>query len=177
MNSLAISKEVAMNKRAAFTALVLVLSPTIALAGENPVLGTWKLKSFVREVAATGEKYNQMGEYPSGYLSYSADGRMYAIGTADNRVKPLEANPTDEQRVKLHLTMFAYAGTYTVEGEKVVHHVDISWNQAWTGTELVRFYKLDGNILTIVTAPNKSPVDGREGRVVVVWEKVKAPTQ
>jgi hypothetical protein len=48
---------------------------------------------------------------------------------------------------------------------------------SWTGTELVRFYKLDGNILTIVTAPNKSPVDGREGRVVVVWEKVKAPTQ
>jgi hypothetical protein len=176
MNS-SISKEVAMNKRAAFTALMLVLSPTIVLAGDNPVLGTWKLKSFVREVAATGEKYNQMGEHPSGYLSYSADGRMYAIGTADNRVKPLEANPTDEQRVKLHQTMFAYAGTYTVEGEKVVHHVDISWNEAWTGTELVRFYKLDGNTLTIVTAPNKSPVDGREGRAIVVWEKVKAPTQ
>ena len=177
MNSLTHFKEVAMNKRAVFTALILVMSPTIALAGENPVLGTWKLKSFVREVAATGEKYNQMGDHPSGYLSYSADGRMYAIGAADNRVKPLEANPIDEQRVKLHQTMFAYAGTYTVEGEKVVHHVDISWNQAWTGTELVRFYRLDGNILTIVTAPNKSPVDGREGRVVVVWEKMKAPTQ
>ena len=81
-----------MNKRAAFTALMLLLSPTIALAGESPLLGTWKLKSFVREVAATGEKYNQMGEHPSGYLSYSADGRMYAIGTSDNRVKPLEAN-------------------------------------------------------------------------------------
>ena len=73
--------------------------------------------------------------------------------------------------------MYAYAGTYTLEGDKVVHHVDISWNQAWTGTDLVRFYKLDGNILTITTAPNKSLVDGREGRGVLVWEKVKAPTQ
>jgi hypothetical protein len=41
--------------------LALLLSPTIAFAGENPVLGTWKLKSFVREVTATGEKINQKG--------------------------------------------------------------------------------------------------------------------
>ena len=166
-----------MNKRAAFTALTLLLSPTIALAGENPGLGTWKLKSTVREVAATGEKIKQMGENPNGYLSYSADGRMYALITADNRIKPLEANPTDEQRVKLHQTMTAYAGTYTVQVEKVTHHVDISWNEAWTQTDQVRYFKLDGNILTITAAPNKSPIDGREGRTVLVWEKVKAPTQ
>jgi hypothetical protein len=157
--------------------LALLLSPTIAFAGENPVLGTWKLKSFVREVTATGEKINQMGEHPNGYLSYSADGRMYAIVTAGNRLKPLEANPTDEQRVKLHQTMTAYAGTYTVQADKVIPHVDISWNEAWTGTDQVRFTKLDGNVLTITTAPNKSPMDGREGRSVLVWEKVKSPTQ
>ena len=74
-----------MNMRAAFTGLMLLLSSPITLAGENPVLGTWKLKSFVREVTATGERIHQYGEHPSGYLSYSADGRMYAIGTSDNR--------------------------------------------------------------------------------------------
>jgi hypothetical protein len=166
-----------MKMRAAFTGSMLLLSSTNALAGENPVLGTWKLKSFVREMTATGEKINQFGEHPSGYLGYSADGRMYAIGTWDGRVKPRDANPTDEERIKLHQSMFAYAGTYTLEGEKVIHHVDISWNQAWTGTDQVRFYKMDGNILTITTDPFKSPLDGRESRSVVVWEKVKAPTQ
>jgi Lipocalin-like domain len=170
-------KEIAVNKRAAFTALMLLLSPTIARAGENPVLGTWKLKSNVREVAGTGEKFNQMGEHPNGYRSYSADGRMNVIITAGNRIKPLEANPTDEQRVKLHQTLTAYAGTYTVHADKVIHKLDISWNEAWTGTEQVRFFKLDENILTITTAPNKSPIDGREGRGVLVWEKVKAPSQ
>ena len=166
-----------MNKRAAFTALMLLLSPTIALAGENPVLGTWKLKSFVREVTATGEKINQMGDRPSGYISYSADGRMYAILTADNRIKPEAANPTPDERAKLHQTMMAYAGTYTAQAGKVIHHVDISWNGAWTGTDQVRFYKIEGNTLTITAAPNKSPIDGREGHSVIVWEKVKAPTQ
>jgi Lipocalin-like domain len=69
-------RNVHMKKLAAFTCLALFRSPVLALAGENPVLGTWKLKSFVREVVATGEKFNQYGEHPSGYLSYSADGRM-----------------------------------------------------------------------------------------------------
>jgi hypothetical protein len=166
-----------MNKRAAFTALMLLLSPTIALAGENSVLGTWKLKSFVREVAATGEKINQFGEHPNGYISYSADGRMYAIVTMDNRIKPNDVNPTADERTKLHQTMMAYAGTYTVQGDKVTHNVDISWNEAWTGSGQVRFFKVNGNTLTITAAPNKSPIDGREGRSIIVWEKVKAPTQ
>jgi hypothetical protein len=157
------------------TALTVVRAEAQSPSSENPVLGTWKMKAWFREVAATGEKINEFGEHPSGYLSYSPDGRMYSIATADNRVKPRDVKPADEERVKLHQTMYAYAGTYTLEGEKVVHHVDISWNQAWTGTDLVRFYKLDGNILTITTAPNKSLVDGREGRSVLVWEKVKGP--
>jgi Lipocalin-like domain len=69
------------------------------------------------------------------------------------------------------------APTYTLEGDKVTHHVDVSWNENWTGTDVVRFCKLEGNALTITTAPNKSGFDGREGRTVVVWEKVKRPTQ
>ena len=166
-----------MNRRAAFTALILLLSPTTALAGENPVLGTWKLKSWVREIVGTGEKVNPLGEHPNGYISYSADGRMYAIITADNRTKPSDVNPTPDERAKLHQTLVAYAGTYTVEGDKVIHRVDISWNEAWTGTDQVRFVKIDGNTLTITTAGQKNPQDGRESRAVLVWEKVKAPSQ
>ena len=63
-----------------------------------------------------------------------------------------------------------------MQPDKVIHHVDISWNEAWTGTDQVRPYKLEGNILTITTF-NKSPVDGREGSTVLVWEKVKGPTR
>jgi len=163
---------------AAFAGLLLLLSATNVQAEEGgQLLGTWKLKSWVREVAGTGERYNQAGERPDGYLSYSADGRMYALIIWGNRIKPRAAVPTDEERVRLHQTMFAYAGTYTVEGDKVIHHVDASWDQTLTGTDIVRFFKLDGNILTIKTGPNRSLIDGREGQTVLVWEKVKPPTQ
>jgi hypothetical protein len=65
-----------MKSFAAITGLVVFLFSSVGLAGENPLLGTWKLKSFVREVFATGEKTNALGEHPNRYLSYSADGRM-----------------------------------------------------------------------------------------------------
>jgi hypothetical protein len=154
-------------------ALILIFSSTVAWASDNLLTGTWKLKSFVREIVETGERYNQLGEHPHGFLGYSSDGRMYAILVNDDRIKPREEAPTDEERVKLHKSMIAYAGTYTVDGGKVIHHVDISWNGARTGTDQVRFYELKGNTLTIRTEPNKSPVDGREGVGILVWEKVR----
>jgi len=157
----------------ALFALLLILPVTTTRSAENPLVGTWKLKSYVREVAATGERYNERGEHPNGYLSYSADGRMYAIITWENRITPRDIVPTDEERIKLFSTMISYAGTYTFDAEKVVHHVDISWNQNWTGTDQVRFYKLDGNTLTITSALAKNFTDGREGRSILVWEKLK----
>lgn len=77
----------------------------------NTLPGTCKLKSLV--VTATGEKVHHMGEHPNGHLGYSVDARTYAIITTENHVKPDAANPTDEQRVKLHRTMISYGGTYS----------------------------------------------------------------
>ena len=153
-----------------FASLLTLSTPVHA--ADDPLIGTWKLKSYVREVAATGERYNERGEHPNGYLSYAPDGRMYAIITWDNRAAPGDVVPTNEERIKLFSTMISYAGTYTFDAEKVVHHVDISWNQNWTGTDQVRFYKLDGNALTITSAPARNFTDGREGRSILVWERL-----
>jgi len=135
-----------------------------ALAAENPILGTWKLQSLVHEATATGQRSSPFGDHPDGYLSYSADGRMYAIGVVEDRPKPRDLVPTDEEKVKLQGSMLAYAGTYTVDGEKVVHHLDISWNQSWTGTDQVQFYKLDGDILTLTNA---------DSGAILVWKKLQ----
>jgi hypothetical protein len=142
-------------------------------ADENPLLGTWKLQSMIYEAIASGQRSSPFGDHPVGYLSYSPDGRMYAIGAAEDRPMPRDRVPTDAEKLKLYESVFAYAGTYTIDDEKVIHHVDVSWNQSRTGTDLVRFYKLDGNTLTITTAPDQSAVDGEEGKFILVWEKVQ----
>jgi hypothetical protein len=158
---------------ASIAVLVLSMLPAVGLADDGPLVGTWRLKQFVREVAGSGERYDQLGPHPEGVISYSKDGRMSVLLLAGDRVKPSGDIPSDEEKLALYKTMIAYAGTYTVDGGKVVHHVDLSWNGARAGTDQVRFYVLEGDTLTIRTAPNKSPIDGREGVGILVFEKVK----
>jgi hypothetical protein len=137
------------------------------------LIGPWKLQAYSREFTDGGRQYNLFGEHPNGYLTYTSDGRMNAILTMEVRPKPVGAVPTNDQKEKLFGSMVAYAGSYTVDGSKVIHHVDISWNEAWTGTDQVRFFQLDGDTLTITTPGGKSPIDGQEGRSILVWKKVR----
>lgn len=155
-------------------ACLAVLLPGAAFAADSPLIGTWKMQTYTREVIATGARSNAFGEHPDGYISYSPDGRMYAIFGPGERIKPAAMAPTDKEAAELQRTIVSYAGTYTLEGEgKVTHHVDISWNQSFTGTEQVRFYKLVGDVLTITTPPFGNAATGGESRYILVWKKVK----
>jgi hypothetical protein len=86
-----------------------------------PVLGTWRLRTYVRERLSDGQRHNQFGDAPVGYIGYAPDGRMYAIFTRDDRVVPRDVVPTDEEGVQLLGSMVAYAGTFSL-GENVVVH-------------------------------------------------------
>jgi hypothetical protein len=99
---------------------------------------------------------------------------MQVIGAATGRIVPADATPPDSERVALHDTMFAYAGTYSVEADKVIHHVDISWNEVWTGTDQIRLFEVNGNSLTL-TMRATDPASGTEAHYAVVWEKVARP--
>jgi hypothetical protein len=123
--------------------------------------------SFYTEELATGKKSNLLGEHPKGYLIYTPQGRMMALIVHEARSAP----KVDEDRINLHKYMYAYSGRYTVENQKVVHHVDISWNESWTGTDLVRVFELEGDKLTIKTAPTKNQITGTEATSVLVWER------
>ena len=161
-----------MNRLAARLVCMFLILPLPASAVETSILGTWRLQSFVREVIATGQRYNEFGEKPDGYISYLPDGRMHAILTIDDRMRPGAPVPTNEEKIKIGTTI-GYAGTYTMAGDRIIYRIEFSSNQSWTGTEQMRSYKLDGDTLTITTAVNKSPRDGQEARTVAVWKKVK----
>jgi hypothetical protein len=136
------------------------------------VLGTWALQSYVRERLSDGQQHNQFGDSPVGYIGYAQDGRMYAIFTRNDRVTPRDVVPTDEEGVELIGSMVAYAGTFSLGDNVVVHHIDTSWNQAWTGTDQIRHFVLEGDTLTITTAPYRSYLDGTLGRSILVWTRV-----
>ena len=136
----------------------------------NPLLGTWKLKSYVATTAG-GTRSTPYGDHPIGYLSYSDDGRMQTVGAANHRPTPAVPRPSDQDRLALYDTMFAYAGTYSVEAGRVIHHVDVSWNEVWSGTAQVRFFDVSGDTLTLTTRTS-DPATGTETQYAVVWERV-----
>ena len=137
------------------------------------LIGTWKLISVTAEDVATGEKSEIWGPDPDGYINYGPDGRMIVINTRSDRHKPVGAAPTHDEAADLFQGVLAYAGTYTVEGDTVTHHVDISWNESWTGTDQVRFARFDGDRVHLATKPNPDPVNGRMSVRTMTWEKLK----
>jgi hypothetical protein len=138
------------------------------------LLGTWKMLSWYREFLDTGEKIDALGPDPVGYISYGPDGRVMTLITGKDRKAPAGSVPTDDEKLHLFDTMLAYAGSYTLDEEKVVHRPDASWNQTWTGTDQVRFYKLDGNTLTISGAPAPDPYTGRPIIHRIVFQKLES---
>jgi len=154
--------------------LVALTSFSVWAAGEEDLYGTWRLVSYTQEIVATGEKIDIFGKAPRGFLSYSRDGRMSAILAKDERPKPTDlAKVTNEERVELFKTVIAYGGTFKFDGKTVTHHLDISWNETWTGTAQVRNVRLEGDKLYISTNPIPRPEDGKVVIGVLAWEKVK----
>ena len=45
------------------------------------------------------------------------------------------------------------AALNSFDGSKVVHHLDLSWNEVWTGTINIRDVKRDGDRIIYVTRP------------------------
>ena len=138
----------------------------------NPFIGTWTLRSTERKSLDTGATTPLWGARPSGTLIYTAEGRMSALVLADDRKAAASAMPTEAEALSLFKSMVAYAGRYTIEPTRVIHHVEQSWNQAWTGTDVVRFYKFDGSRLTLTTAPAPNPRDGKMSVSTLVWERL-----
>jgi hypothetical protein len=136
------------------------------------LLGTWTLVSAVREEIPSGSKTDMFGQNPHGFINYSPDGRMIALITPRDREAAAKGRPTPTEAEALFRSMLSYAGTFTVEGDVVTHHVDISWNQSFTGGTQKRHFKLDGDRLILSTPQSHDPIDGKMSVRHMTWQRV-----
>jgi len=113
------------------------------------------------------------GKSPQGLFTFGRDGRALVLITIEKRPKISDlARMKDQERVDLFKKMLAYGGTYTFDGKELKIRVDISWNENWSGTELVRFARFDGKKLELSTPLYPSTVDGTPTTTVLIWEKL-----
>jgi hypothetical protein len=136
-------------------------------------IGTWKLISAMREEHPSGFKVEQFGSGATGFLNYSPDGRMLALLVRGDRKRPSGFPVSKEEAAGLFRGLVSYGGRWEVKGDEVFHHVDISANEIWTGTEQQRFYRFDGDRLSLSTPVNPDPIDGKMSVRSMLWEKVK----
>jgi hypothetical protein len=141
-----------------------------ASAQEQGIVGVWKLTAFVVESVQTKERRHVYGEKPSGFLIVTPE-RFTALITGEGRKPP----QTDEDRIFSFRSMFAYTGPYRIEGNQLTTHVEVAWNESWKGTEQVRFFRLQGDKLSIEAAPAPSVNYPELGitRGILEWERSK----
>jgi Lipocalin-like domain len=111
--------------------------------------------------------------HPGGYLSYGADCRMSAIVVKESRSGPSELPATDPESIELYRGMMAFAGSYTIDGYTITHHIEASWNQSWTATTQVSQFNIDGNSMYVRMGPGKNPFTGRQSTTVFIWTRVQ----
>ncbi len=150
-----------------FFVFLLSLAMSTIASGQN-LVGTYKLVSFTSNYD-DGTTVDAFGKLPNGYTIITPK-RFMSVLVSDTR----KAGTTTDDKVALYNSQVSYSGPYTVEGTKLITAVDISWNQAWTGTKQGRTFTVEGNRLTLVTDMAPSALaPGKSVSARLVWEKIE----
>jgi hypothetical protein len=128
---------------------------------QDKLVGSWKMLSWRRRLVASGEESDALGPSPFGYINYAPDGRLMVFVLKSGRPKPQGKTPTAEEKIALFDSLFAYVGSYTVENDRVIHQLDGSWNELWTGTTQTRLLSFEGERLVYRTPETVDPMDGQ----------------
>jgi hypothetical protein len=108
-----------------------------------------------------------------GFLTYTGDGRVTALISYGGR-KPISSRSGTfalEEQAEAFKTFLAYAGRYTLNGDTVIHHIEISSIQNYVDKELVRSVKFDGERIILVTPPTL--VNGKVQTVELIWQRLQ----
>ncbi|GAB4132513.1 MAG: hypothetical protein Fur0046_02380 [Cyanobacteria bacterium J069] len=144
----------------------------------NPLLGTWKLAA-IRAIYADGTvDAAAYGPAPVGYITYTAEGHMMVMFAQGDR-PPLRGNPNSPfdlaavpaaELAQAFSSFSAYAGTYTLAGDTVTHHVAIASIPDRVGLDLVRRVVLADHQLILQTPPLPQNPDSTQFELI--WERV-----
>ena len=159
------------------TGLAVLLSiswPAAAQDVASQIVGVWKLTSWTRKEMPSGKVVKSYGERPAGIVVYTKGGHFVSFVAGQDRKAPAKPDPTDAERIELFKTMYGFGGTYKIDGNKLVTHLDTSWNQAWTGTDRPpTTIEIKDKQMTGTSSAFKSVIDGQEIVATTIWERVE----
>ncbi len=81
---------------------------------------------------------------------------------------------SSEEKAALLDSLLAYSGKYTIEGNKITTHVDLTHNELYPGAnqDQSRFFEIAGDTLTIRTGEIVSAaLPGKRVDAVLIWQR------
>jgi Lipocalin-like domain len=138
----------------------------------DKLVGTWKLVSASSKTSTGALEETPYGPSPAGFLIYTPDGRVTALISYGGRKSLSFGGGTVEEQAEAFKTFLSYAGRYTLSGDKVTHHIEISSIQNYVDKDLVRRVGFQGDRIILVTPP--TPVNGKIQSVELIWQRVPA---
>ena len=123
----------------------------------SPVIGHWRLIAVEAHDDAGSVSY-VFGRHPRGQVMYDAAGNVYVLLFDPDRPQFASGDRlrgTSQEIQAAFEGSVAYYGRYTIDqtAGRVTHHVLGSTFPNWIGTDLVRYFKIDGQRLRLTTAP------------------------
>lgn len=138
----------------------------------SDLIGAWALAS-VTEVYDDGERKDELGPSPTGYLCYTADGFVSATLGDSTRPSSEASDPQSAipaEYASMARKFIAYAGHYAVDETTgiVTHHMEVSLFTNWVGQAQERKVVVTGDTLTITASP-RTAADGRRFHSELRW--------
>lgn len=139
---------------------------------QSQLHGRYDLQSLYGEFE-DGSRVYPFGERPNGCLDYRPDGYMSVFAGAPDRPKFAgDVGQGSPEEIAAAFGSFdAYCGRYTINPEEgtITHHVTIARLPDYEGSDQTRYYRLQGEILQISTAP--FPFQGRTAVFHLLWKR------
>ena len=138
----------------------------------SALVGGWRLLAWETRDSA-GNVGRPLGDHPEGRLLYSADGLMsvHMARASREAFREVSGNPFGggpEQAAAAYRSYLAYSGRYRLDGDTVVHEVDLSLFPDWVGHSQARRVTLTGSRL-VLGIPPQPLVGGGQQTGEVTW--------
>ena len=142
------------------------------LPNREDFIGGWQLQTWEIHYA-DGKVTYPFGEDAKGLLLYTADGFMSGTIERRDRSEFIRTRPsefTTEDKAGAFKSYFHYAGTWRLEGDKVIHTVTSSLDPAKTDSEQIRFADFKDKNTLVLSA--EEPLSANEKRRhILTWRR------
>jgi hypothetical protein len=146
------------------------LSDSMCESADGKLVGAWKLVSASSTTSSGERSETPYGPSPVGFLTYTAEGRVTALISYGGRESLTFGGGTQEEQAEAFKTFLAYAGRYSLSGDKVIHHVEISSIPNYVDKDLIRSVKFEGDRIVLVTPPTR--LNGKLQTVELIWQRL-----